>query len=249
VIPILDTPDHRILCGSSLAEHDMDWILADALITDPPYSERTASGYRSHGMIANGRTAGISYGSITEQDAILLARLWAPRVRRWAVIWADHVAWRWHEEAWRSEGWHTFAPVIWVRTGAPPRFRGDGPASQVDHMMIARPRGLAPDGSRPGWYMAETVRAGHGYLGVTGQKDLNAMRAVIRDYSREGDLVVDPFAGSGSTLVAARMEGRRSLGIEIDRETAELAARRVAAARQEVIRFPARPAGKQGELL
>lgn len=45
------------------------------------------------------------------------------------------------------------------------------------------------------------------------------MRALVRDYSRPGDLICDPLAGFGSTLIAARDEGRRSIGAEIDHAT------------------------------
>jgi site-specific DNA-methyltransferase (adenine-specific) len=40
-------------------------------------------------------------------------------------------------------------------------------------------------------------------------------RRLIKLYSYPNDLVLDPFAGSGTTLVAARKLGRRSLGVEI----------------------------------
>ncbi len=47
----------------------------------------------------------------------------------------------------------------------------------------------------------------------------------IRLFTREGDLVLDPFAGSGTTCEAAYALGRRSVGIEIKREYATLARR------------------------
>jgi site-specific DNA-methyltransferase (adenine-specific) len=40
------------------------------------------------------------------------------------------------------------------------------------------------------------------------------MRALVRDYSRPGDLIVDPFCGSGTTALAAASEGRRCITSE-----------------------------------
>jgi site-specific DNA-methyltransferase (adenine-specific) len=53
------------------------------------------------------------------------------------------------------------------------------------------------------------------------------MRAVIRDYSRTGDLVCDPCAGGATTLLAAAMEGRRAIGAEMDPETFRKAVKRL----------------------
>jgi adenine-specific DNA-methyltransferase len=48
------------------------------------------------------------------------------------------------------------------------------------------------------------------------QKPLSALLPLVQAFSRPGDLVLDPFAGSGSTLVAAQRLGRRFFGIELD---------------------------------
>lgn len=53
------------------------------------------------------------------------------------------------------------------------------------------------------------------------------MRKVILDYSEPGQLVIDPFAGSGTTLLAALLEGRRAWGAEIDPATHARAVARI----------------------
>ena len=48
------------------------------------------------------------------------------------------------------------------------------------------------------------------------QKPLCVLTPLIQSFSRPGDLVLDPFCGSGSTLLAAKLQGRSFLGIELD---------------------------------
>jgi len=48
------------------------------------------------------------------------------------------------------------------------------------------------------------------------EKPLSCMRAVIDAFTQPGDLVLDPFAGSGTTCAAAKQLGRRYVGIELD---------------------------------
>lgn len=59
------------------------------------------------------------------------------------------------------------------------------------------------------------------------QKPLDLLAYIIRTYSNRGDTVLDPCAGSGSTLVAARNEGRRAIGIELEERYCEIAAKRL----------------------
>jgi site-specific DNA-methyltransferase (adenine-specific) len=59
------------------------------------------------------------------------------------------------------------------------------------------------------------------------EKPLALMKCLIESSSLAGEVVLDPFAGSGSTLVAAVLAGRRALGVELDKEYADLAVARV----------------------
>ena len=58
-------------------------------------------------------------------------------------------------------------------------------------------------------------------------KPVDLLRHLIRIFSTQGALVFDPFAGSGSTGVAAKLEDRRFVGVEIDPAMAQLAENRV----------------------
>lgn len=62
-------------------------------------------------------------------------------------------------------------------------------------------------------------------------KPLKLMSYLITLFSREGDVVLDPFAGSGTTIVAAKQLGRKGVGIERDTEYAGIAKARIFAAK------------------
>ena len=68
----------------------------------------------------------------------------------------------------------------------------------------------------------------HGYHPT--QKPLRLVRRALVASTREGELVFDPFCGSGTTGVAAKELGRFFVGAELEEEFCELAARRIGAA-------------------
>jgi len=58
-------------------------------------------------------------------------------------------------------------------------------------------------------------------------KPLDLMLQLVLDFTEPGDLVLDPFAGSGTTGVACLSLGRRFVGWEIDEAFFEVACRRL----------------------
>jgi site-specific DNA-methyltransferase (adenine-specific) len=59
------------------------------------------------------------------------------------------------------------------------------------------------------------------------QKPEKLVERVIEASSNPGDLVLDPFVGSGTTAVVARRLGRRYLGFELDPDYVRLALKRL----------------------
>jgi site-specific DNA-methyltransferase (adenine-specific) len=87
------------------------------------------------------------------------------------------------------------------------------------------------------WYIPSVPRKEKLYGYHPTQKPLRLVRRAIVASTREGDLVFDPFCGSGTTGVASKELGRFFVGAEREEEFAELAGRRIGAAvRGEVLR-------------
>ena len=83
------------------------------------------------------------------------------------------------------------------------------------------------------------------------QKPVELLSLAIRKHSDYGGIILDPFAGSGSTLVAAKMLGRRYIGIEFESKYCEIAERRLSLVAQQpdIFEFePPPPRGTQQEL-
>jgi len=59
------------------------------------------------------------------------------------------------------------------------------------------------------------------------QKPVTLMKRILLDYTHEGDTILDPFMGSGTTLVAAKQLGRKAIGIEIEEKYVEIAIKRL----------------------
>jgi site-specific DNA-methyltransferase (adenine-specific) len=101
-----------------------------------------------------------------------------------------------------------------------------------DDTWILRPQDL-PDGFQPGedtWYFARvagTFKERQGFHGCQMPEQL--LGRIVRVSSNPGELVLDPFAGSGTTLAVAKKLGRSWIGCELSADYARAATKRLAA--------------------
>jgi hypothetical protein len=201
----------------------------DAVICDPPYGAHTHVMSRAFG---NAREDGCSldeigprYDAMAPADVHAFVTAMADRCKGWMVaLTSSDLIDHW-QAAYRAVGRYSFAPVVCVIKGMTVRLGGDGPSSWAIYAMVSRPstREFSTWGTLPGAYVGSPSREAGGGRG----KPDWLMSALVRDYSRPGDLICDPFAGWGSTLAAAVANGRRAIGSEMDRDAFNEATRRL----------------------
>ena len=201
----------------------------DAVICDPPYGARTHEGHNEaeqqvRTLTGQATRTAIAYDAMTPSEVHAFVEAWAPRCGGWMVAMTSHDLIDAYEQAYRNAGRLPFAPVPIIQKR--PRLVGDGPSSWAVYAMVSRPRTreFSTWGCLPGAYEAPTEKG----VGIAGAKPLDLMCSIVRDYSRPGDLVCDPFVGSGTTLLAAMTEGRRAIGAEEKPEHYEIARKRIA---------------------
>jgi site-specific DNA-methyltransferase (adenine-specific) len=204
------------------------WLAADVLVTDPPYGIRWESRYGDarKGTKDQLRQSDIiaSDGDTTCRDEVL--NLWGKRP---AIAFGS-----WRID--RPAGIRSL--LIWHKEGA-----YSGPCNGAffnNHEEIY----VLGDGAwRKSAPPLRSVITTHEHrssatreIGHPTPKPVGVMEKLI-DRCPPGT-IADPFAGSGSTLVAAKSLGRRAIGVEIDERYCEIAARRLA---QDVLDFGSAP--------
>ena len=210
----------------------------DAVITDPPYS--------SGGMLRGDRQAAVSSKYVTSGARALPEFDGDTRDQRgflsWCSLWlAD--AWRvasdgaivaqftdWRQlpvttDALQAGGWVWRGIVVWDKTVATRPTLG-GFRAQCEFIAWGSKGPMMPDMNPialPGVLREPSDRD---KIHIA-QKPLGLMLRIV-SVCRPGGLVLDPFAGTGTTLMAARETGRRAIGAEVNEKSCELAARRLA---------------------
>jgi DNA modification methylase len=156
----------------------------------------------------------------------LVAQLIEVAARRAGLFLYDRRAWV-KDPAWESSQWHSlsyravdefeYLYMLW-KPGV----------TKVDRSRLRREE-WALWGSRAVWNIP-SVRQNDAHEAMF---PIELANRVIRLLSDPGDLVLDPFAGSGTTLVAARQLGRRFIGIEKEASYVRVAQQRLARALNE----------------
>lgn len=189
----------------------------DCMIVDPPYSERCHTGQSP-------QRKAIGYEPWRQDDCEQLISWAEEHVSGWWVILTDHVLWAIYERECANAVRYTFAPVPVVFPGCTCRLRGDGPSSWAVYAQVSRPCCLSRWRTLPGAY----VESREERPTMLGQKPLDLMVALVRDYSDPGDIIVDPCCGSGTTLRAAQIMGRKWVGCDLDEDAIKTATARMA---------------------
>ena len=213
---------------ASLADRSVD-----VVISDPPYeAESHVKGRR----IMNPRTkeireAALSFEQISEEQRSGIASHAVRVSRRWILIFAQLEGVQKWRDAIEAAGGRYVRTMIWIKPNGQPQLTGDRPGVGYECIVVAH----APStrlrwngGGKRGFIIMPTdanfsrVERVH-----ETQKPVDLMLDLVADFTDPGDLILDPFAGSGTTAIAALMLGRRFVGWERDANYHAIATRRI----------------------
>jgi len=208
-LPTAENPV-TIICGDSLEilPH-LPAGCIDAVVTDPPYGIGEAAGRnKSRGLLALPTDYGDSDWDNKPCPSEAIAEI--RRVSRWQIIFGGNYFDLPPSSCWlvwdKLNGMTDFADCELAWTNLPKAVR----------RLTHRWNGMLREGNEARFHPT--------------QKPLAVMRWCIRQLPDGCDLLFDPFGGSGTTAVAAILEGRRCIVIEKDPRYVEIIRRRVDAA-------------------
>lgn len=209
---------------------NMDNQAVAAVITDPPYTERTHSKARANSHKENGRHVireGITaFGSITDEDLEQILSECGRVSEGWVIATLDYRHAIQFDQT-PPPGLKSQRVGVWVKTNPTPQITGDRPAQgweAIAYLHREQGRSKWNGGGHHGNYISPIAPP----EGHPTAKPLPMLADMVRKFTNHGDTVLDPFAGSGTTLVAARNLGRKAIGVELEEKYCEIAAKRLA---------------------
>ncbi len=229
---------HRIGCGDSTDVLRVREFLQGAqprlMATDPPYgvgydstwrAAFSSAGYVSGNMANDHR---VDWRDVWELWQAPIAYVWHAGVHAAAVAESllaaryqirAQIIWRKPAHVFSRGHYHWQHEPCWyaVRRGCTANWRGDRKQKTVWDVGNRSSCGQTGDA-------ADNFRGGH-----VAQKPVELFRRPIQNHTSRGDVVVEPFSGSGSQLVAAEQLGRICLAMEIEPKYVAVALERMAA--------------------
>lgn len=203
----------------------MPWLpRVDHVLTDPPYSASTHKGARTRTVGAQSRPL-VDFEEWDEASLRTAFEHFGRLARRWVVATMDvrHSTLLLHGP---PPSLRFVRLGCWVKPNSAPQLTGDRPASGWESIAIlhsTESRMRWNGGGRRGVWTANTIDA----VDHPTAKPLTLFSEFVRLFSDPGETILDPFAGSGTTLRAAATEGRRAIGVELREDYCEIAAKRL----------------------
>nr|WP_216612566.1 DNA methyltransferase [Myxococcus xanthus] len=202
---------------------DLPSASVDVLLTDPPYGMAYEGRGRSAAAIrADGSRQGMR---VLRQALSAASAALAPDVH--AYVYCHWESWPDFYDATSAHLRPKGALIWWKARGG----MGDCAASYApDYEVVlhaAGPTRRPLVGKRLGAVLAGFAPVPSRVRTHPTEKPVELQRLLIERSCPVGGLVLDPFAGSGSTLVAAQQLGRRAVGMELEERYCEAAARRL----------------------
>jgi DNA modification methylase len=209
----------------------------DHVICDPPYEQLM---HDLHASTKLRRTDGgsarqdLTFEGIDKIRPTFISQVKAIN-KGWLLAFCN-VEGVWH---WRSElvaqDLKFKTTCIWVKPDATPKLNGQGPALAYECITTTwcgtgHSRWNA--GGKRGVYVFPTNNAERHGVHPT-EKPRRLMTSLLSDFTNVGQLIADPFMGSGTTGVAAVQMGRRFIGIERDPSYFDIACRRIEQAQRQ----------------
>lgn len=238
----------RMICGDCLqVMPTLDPV--DHILCDPPYETEAHTKARralvdstqKRGAVNTGEVRRIDqpleidFGAISDEERRLAASLFGRLARRWVVAFCQIeaiAAWR---AAYEAAGLQWVRGGIWRKPDGAPQFTGDRPGQGFESIAIAHPRGRKRwngGGKHAFWtcpLQHERGTASKGKSDHPTVKPLPLMLEMVADFTDPGEVVLDAFAGSGTTGVACVRLGRVFVGIEREPKYFDLACERLRA--------------------
>lgn len=203
----------------------------DCVITDPPYDARTHRGAKTHKGSVRGIKA-IHFEPFTHERQVETFMELGRVTRRWVIsTLATSTAFKFDLDP--PDGLRCLRVGVWVKPNPMPQISADRPGQGWEPVLFMHRADTKPTwhgGGKSGVWTFP-VQQGHGHPTV---KPLPMVADWVRLFTNPGDTILDPFAGSGTTLRAAKDEGRKAIGVELDERYCDLIAKRLS---QDVLDF------------